>query len=101
MSICFLPKSRASMDHAPGPIMAKVAPSATSMMHTHGSAGWDVRMISSATAITIPAIGVHKPKSSRIPAPVAKACGMMVVSGAVARIFKSAERKRTAAVRSL
>ena len=37
--MCFLPKSRASIDQAPGPIIAKVAPRAASMMGIHGSPG--------------------------------------------------------------
>jgi len=32
--MCFLPKSRASRDQAPGPIMANAAPKTASMMGT-------------------------------------------------------------------
>jgi hypothetical protein len=37
LPICFLPKSRASIDQAPGPIMANVAPSAARMIATDSS----------------------------------------------------------------
>jgi len=35
--MCFLPKRRASMDHAPGPIMATVAPRVARMIGIQGS----------------------------------------------------------------
>ena len=35
--MCFLPKSRASMDQAPGPTIAKAAPRTACMMAIHGS----------------------------------------------------------------
>lgn len=101
MSICFLPKSRASIDQAPGPIIAKVTPSATSMMHTQASVGCDIRMITSTTATTIPATGVHKPNSSSNPAMAPMICGTKVAVGGVFSICAIAERKRTTAVRSL
>ncbi len=34
---CFLPNSRASIDHAPGPIIARVTPSIAKMKEIHGS----------------------------------------------------------------
>ena len=75
--MCFLPKIRASIDHAPGPIIAIVALSVANMAAINGS--WmPVRMTqSSATVATIPAMGVHKPARRKIPAAAPVISGMM------------------------
>ena len=39
--MCFRPKSRASIDHMPGPTIAKLAPRAASIMGIHGSPGYE------------------------------------------------------------
>jgi len=67
--MCFLPKSRASMDHAPGPIIAKVAPRIATVTEMGGVVESVRSFHVSTTAITVPAIGVHRPNSSSTPAP--------------------------------
>jgi len=68
---CFLPKSRASIDQAPGPMIAWVAPSIASRMGTRASPVCTQAIQPSATAITVPLTGVHNPMSRNIPAPAA------------------------------
>ena len=70
--MCFLPKSRASMDQAPGPIIARAAPRAACM---RGIDGWPEcekyceRAIHTLTmAADVPATGVHKPIRRSVPA---------------------------------
>jgi hypothetical protein len=76
--MCFLPKSRASMDQAPGPTIARMAPRTACMRGIHGSSecGNDrERAIdTSAIAASIPATGVHKPTRRSIPAPIPAIC---------------------------
>ena len=70
-TMCFLPNTQASIDHVPGPIIAKVAPRTA---RKRGRVAWGGHMkatLASSTAITAPAIGVHKPAISRTPAAAA------------------------------
>ena len=66
--MCFLPKSRASMDQAPGPIIAKVAPRIANMIEMSGLLECEKTIHVSTTALRVPATGVHKPRRSSIPA---------------------------------
>jgi hypothetical protein len=60
-AIYFLPKSRASIDQAPGPIIANVPPSAAKMVAKDSSAA-PVRAIHTCTTATsAPTAGVHNP----------------------------------------
>jgi len=83
MLTCFLPKSRASMDQYPGPIMAKVAPSPAGIMRIHRSAGCEIAITTSAIATIVPATGVHRPSRRSIPAPTAITCETVDATGAV------------------
>ena len=69
-SILFHPKSRASIDHKPGPNIASVAPAVPNKSHTHLSPGSIIIFETSIRAMEIPAIGVHKPAMRRIPAAI-------------------------------
>ena len=73
--MCFRPKSRASMDQAPGPTIAKLAPSTANPIGIQGSPGYEKAIHSSTMAIRAPTSGVHKPTRRRIPAPAATICG--------------------------
>ena len=75
ISKCFRPNRRASMDHAPGPIIANVAPDAANIRGIPPPPALEKAIHNSTTAINVPQIGVHKPKSSSIPAPVPIRCG--------------------------
>jgi len=73
----FLPKSRASMDQAPGPTIARVAPMVANMMGIQGSPPREKAIHTSAMATKPPVTGVHKPTRRSIPAPTAMICGAM------------------------
>ena len=75
ISKCFLPNRRASMDHAPGPIIASVAPDVANMMGSPSPPAQEKAIHTSTTATNIPQTGVHKPRSKSIPAPAPIACG--------------------------
>jgi hypothetical protein len=67
ISICFLPKRRASIDQAPGPIIANVPPKTASMTEIQISLP-PVKTIQSSTAATsAPAIGVQSPTTTNNP----------------------------------
>ena len=66
--MCFLPKSRASTDQVPGPIIAKVAPRIADVRESSGLTGCVNRFHISIIAIRVPASGVHKPTTSNRPA---------------------------------
>ena len=70
--MCFLPKSLASMDQAPGPIIANVAPRMPRVMEMSGLVDRVKMFHASSTAIRVPASGVHKPNniSSPVAAPM-------------------------------
>ena len=73
--MCFLPKRRASIDQAPGPIMANVAPSTTNVTEDTGSPALEHRIHPFAIATSVPATGVHSPIKRSIPATAPTACG--------------------------
>jgi len=73
--MCFRPKSRASMDQAPGPTIAKLAPRTASPIGMQESPGSEIAIHNSARVMTDPATGVHKPARRRIPAQPAMICG--------------------------
>ncbi len=52
--MCFRPKSRASMDHAPDPTIAKLAPRTASPIGIQGSPGYENAIHSSTIAISAP-----------------------------------------------
>ena len=73
--MCFLPKSRASIDQAPGPIIAKVAPRVANMMGINELPGREKATQTSTIATSVPTAGVHKPKRRAIHAPAPIICG--------------------------
>ena len=75
--MCFLPNSRASIDQAPGPIIAKVAPRIASIMGTNGSPTRDTTIHSSTMVTRTPPTGVHKPTRRSIPTPAPMMCGVI------------------------
>lgn len=89
------------MDHAPGPIMARLTPRAASKSGIDGSAGRRRNVQISTTAIPAPAIGVHKPMTSRTPAPRPIACGTSVTSAVGPRRQVMAQRTTALPVTSL
>jgi hypothetical protein len=76
-AMCLLPKRWASMDHAPGPIIAMVAPNAASTIGIHGSLPLADAIHSSMAAIMVPMTGVHSPTRRSIPAQAAIICGII------------------------
>jgi len=88
VSMCFLPKRRASTDHAPGPIMAAVPPRVASMIGIEGSPTQVKAIHSSTTATKVPTSGVHMPTRRSIPAhaPITRGirfCGIIEVARGV------------------
>ena len=82
---CFLPKSRASMDHAPGPIIARAAARTACTMGIHGSPECEKyrekAIHTLAMAASVPATGVHKPIRRSIPATAPMICSTTIVTG--------------------
>lgn len=65
--ICFLPKSRASIDQAPGPIIANVPPNAASISDIQISLSPARTIQSSMAATSAPTKGVHRPAKMNKP----------------------------------
>jgi hypothetical protein len=61
LPICFLPKIRESIEKAPGPINASVAPTAANKISLSGFPGSRKAIRTSNAATTTPAKGVHNP----------------------------------------
>jgi hypothetical protein len=76
--MCFLPKSQASNDQAPGPIIARLAPRTPSTAGRAALFGTENAIQTSAIATKTPATGVHKPASSKAPASAPILCGTRV-----------------------
>jgi hypothetical protein len=72
----FHPNKRASTDQAPGPSSAKAAPRVPSRIPVHGSPGCEKACQNAMTDTSVPAMGVHRPASRRIPTAVVTACSM-------------------------
>jgi hypothetical protein len=70
--MCFLPNSRASTDHAPGPIIANDAESVANMIGIQGSAVRERSTQISTKLTSVPTTGVHRPTKMNIdsPAPI-------------------------------
>src|SRR5208282_3078130 len=65
----FHPKRRASIDHRPGPNIARAQLTVPSNSHSHLSPGSVSIFQASITATEVPTMGVHKPSIKRIPDP--------------------------------
>ena len=70
ISIRFRPNSRASTDHAPGPSMTRLTPSAASKRCQFAPSALEKKIQTSMIACKAPATGVHNPASSKIPTPI-------------------------------
>jgi hypothetical protein len=83
--MCFRPKSRASMDQAPGPTIAKTAPRTACMIGIHGSPECEQYREKAIHTLTMaasdPATGVHKPARRSTPAPIPRTCRTAVANG--------------------
>ena|SRR3974390_1781385 len=77
----FHPKRRASMDHKPGPNIARAAPALpNSSQKDLSPASVNIFQIS-INAIEVPMMGVHKPMIISIPAPIRSAAGIVTLMG--------------------
>jgi len=77
----FHPKRRASMDHKPGPNIARAAPTVPNNSQTHLSPDSANIFQTSINAIPVPTMGVHKPAISRIPAAIRSTAGIVTFRG--------------------
>jgi len=77
----FQPKRRASIDHKPGPNIARAAPAVPSSSQTHLSPGSIMIFQISISATEVPTMGVHSPAIRRMPAPMASTAGMVTFKG--------------------
>jgi hypothetical protein len=77
----FHPKRRASMDHRPGPNIARAAAAVPNSSHTHLSPATVSIFQISINAMEVPTIGVHKPTMSRIPVPIKSTAGIVTFIG--------------------
>jgi len=77
----FHPKRRASMDHKPGPNIARAAPAVPNSSQIHLSPVSVSIFQISINAMEVPAMGVHKPAITSIPAPNKSTAGTVTFSG--------------------
>ena len=75
------PKRRASIDHRPGPNIARAAPAVPNKSQTHRSPGSTNILQISIRATDVPTIGVHKPATNRIPAAIESTASMVTFIG--------------------
>src|SRR5262245_28309019 len=85
------------MDHAPGPIIANVAPSVANMMGIQAPA-LEHATQTSTTAINVPQTGVHRPRNRNIPAPAPITCGTIKANCEDSLRCPNHEHNRTVAV---
>jgi len=69
------PNKRASIDQAPGPIIANVAPNTATMMEDQISAAFAHSNHPPAIATNVPATGVHRPTKRHVPTTAPNICG--------------------------
>ena len=67
--MCFLPNSRASIDQAPGPIIANDAASVANMIGIPGSTAREKTIQTSIKHTSVPTMGVHRPSKIKIDKP--------------------------------
>jgi hypothetical protein len=77
----FLPNSKASTDHAPGPIIANVPPRTARIIDIHALPPLASAIQSSTAAISAPAMGVQRPAKMNTPNTAPAMCGAMGVAG--------------------
>jgi len=78
----FHPKRRASIDHRPGPNIARVPLTVPSNTQSHKSPGIVRIFQTSMTATEVPTMGVHRPSIKKIPDPKRIAEVIVMFSGA-------------------
>ena len=102
--MCFLPKSRASMDQAPGPIIAKAKPSTACMMAIHGSLECQKCLEQAIHTLTMPvkdpASGVHRPTTRSNPLPAPTICSTTAINEGASRRLMIPKWKSATAVSS-
>jgi hypothetical protein len=86
----FQPKRRASIDHSPGPNIARAAPAVPNKSQTHLSPGSIIIFQISMSATEVPTMGVHNPATRRMPAPMASTAGMVTFKGGSIRSLEAA-----------
>ena len=96
ISKCFRPNRRASIDHAPGPVIANVAADVARRMEI--PLVEENAIHASTIAIRVPLIGVHKPKSIKIAGHAATTCGMTKANCGVSLRRPNAHQNRNVAV---
>jgi len=89
----FHPKRRASMDHRPGPNIARATAAVPNNSHTDLSPARVSIFQISINAMEVPTTGVHKPAISSIPAPIKSTAGTVTFMGG--RSFHSLKLART------
>ena len=88
--MCFLPNRRASIDQAPGPIIANAAAKIACARVTHGSPEWEenreIAIHTLAAAASTPASGVNTPTNRSIAAAMPIICRATVKGGGPSRM---------------
>jgi hypothetical protein len=88
--MCFLPYRRASIDQAPGPIIADAAAKMACARATHGSPecekNREIAIRTLAAAASTPASGVNTPTNRSIAAAMPMICGATVNGGGPSRM---------------
>ena len=77
----FHPKRRASIDHKPGPNIARAAPAVPNSSQTHLSPATVSIFQISINAMEVPTMGVHKPAINSTPAPIRSTAGIVTLMG--------------------
>lgn len=90
----FHPNSRASIDHTPGPNMAREAARVARSTQASLSAGMMANLEISITATRVPIIGVQKPTMRRAPAPASRMEVMAMSRGGLERRAEAASAAR-------
>ncbi len=98
ISTCLRPKKRASIDQAPGPIIAKLTPNPQTMIGVHGSAGPKKTSHRCLAATRRPTYGVPNPITRRTDA---INCNTIVAKLGLALDCRNASRKRKVPMRNL
>jgi len=78
------------MDHKPGPNIARAAAVVAKSSQTHLSPGSTTIFQISISATEVPAMGVHKPRISSIPAPIKSTAGIHTFMAGSAHSLKLA-----------
>ena len=97
----FLPKSQASTDHAPGPIIAKVNPNTANPIGIPVLTCIEIAIHNSRIITNNPASGVHKPAISKTPPSAAMPCFTLAAQEGVVAKHVASKYNRVAPTRNL